>query len=104
MQILIKISNNAICNINSDHANNGNIDQPGGSGYVLRNSHILGYSVQKSSKHCYAYIYHKILRPESCYLEVSCLFVTRSAKRGLIAFLNFQLQSVVTHNVLSLLT
>ena len=31
-------------------------------------------------------------------------YVTESAKRGLIAFLNFQLQSVVTHNVLSLLT
>ena len=41
LQILIKISNNAICNINSDHANNGNIDQPGGSGYVLRNSHVF---------------------------------------------------------------
>ena len=29
--------------------------------------------------------------------------VTRSAKRGLIAFLNFQLQLVTAHNVLSLL-
>jgi len=30
-------------------------------------------------------------------------FVTRSAKRGLIAFLNFKLQLVTTHSVLSLL-
>ena len=32
-----------------------------------------------------------------------CTFVTGSAKRGLIAFLNFQLQLVTTHGVFSLL-
>ena len=31
------------------------------------------------------------------------IFVTGSAKRGLIAFLNFQLQFVATHSVFSLL-
>ena len=34
---------------------------------------------------------------------IHILYVTGSAKRGLIAFLNFQLQLVKTHSVFSLL-
>ena len=41
--------------------------------------------------------------PYTCIYIYIYIYVTGSAKRGLIAFLKFQLQSVVTHSVFSLL-